>query len=373
MNIQKPKGSLISYMANKVKLEGGLNLAQGIPAFDPPKELMQTLSTVAFDSFHQYAPGKGNPQILEQLSLHYNKPISDFLVVNGATEAISTIFTYLVKLFPDAAALSFNPAYESYKNLPHIFNIPFVYHNIENDKAINFEYLKEQIISNNVKIIMLASPGNPLGKIWSKQELDELISLVHEYNLYLIVDAVYSDLYFDEKPYYPLDNLTKNIFYVNAFSKKFSITGWRIGYLISHSFHMEALMDIHDYIGLSSPSVLQHALAIYLREHNFGNDYCNELRTTLKTNYIQMATALTEIGFSVVNAEGGYFIWCKLPPKFDSGLEFAINLYENKKVAVVPGVHFDENGGRMIRLNIARHAYEISMAIDRIKSFIKES
>ncbi len=370
--MKKPKGSLISYMANKVKSEGGLNLAQGIPAFDPPQELMKLLSGVALGSFHQYAPGKGNPLLLEQLSLHYNKPIADFLIVNGATEAISTIFTYINKQFPDSALLSFSPVYESYKHLPRIFNTPFVNHDLK-DGNIDFNLLQEQIEANNVKTIIFASPGNPLGKIWSRHELDELIALVNKYDLYLIVDAVYSDLFFDEKPQYPIENITKNIFYVNAFSKKFSITGWRIGYLLSHPIHMDALMDIHDYIGLSSPSVLQQALAIYLKEHNFGTNYCIDLRATLKANYLQMANALKELGFTVVDAQGGYFIWCSLPAKFESGLEFAINLYESKKVAVVPGIHFAENGNKMIRLNIARHAYEISMAIDRIKSFIDEN
>lgn len=366
--MEKPKGSLISFMANKVKSEGGINLAQGIPAFDPPKELLQILSKETFDKVHQYAPGKGNARLLEQLSLHYKKPIDQFLIVNGATEAISTILTYVLKDNPGSGVLAFNPVYESYKHLPRIFNIPFV--GID-DAEINLEKLAKQVDVHNVKVILLASPGNPLGKIYNKKELDSLVSFAEKKNVYLVIDAVYSDLYFDEEPYYPIETLSEHVFYVNAFSKKLSITGWRIGYLLSHERHMEALMDVHDYIGLSSPSVLQNALAIYLKENNFGKDYSIELREDLKRNYEQMAEALMQLGFNVANAQGGYFVWCELPNGFDSGFDFAIELYKQQKVAVVPGIHFDDNGNRMIRINIARLPYEISMAVEKIKNFIQ--
>lgn len=365
--MDKPKGSLISFMANKVKSEGGINLAQGIPSFDPPKELLKILSEVAFDKVHQYAPGNGNAQLLELLSLHYNKAAKQFLIVNGATEAISTILTYIVKEYPGAGIMAFNPVYESYKHLPRLFNVPFVG---ITENELDFNALAKQVNENNIKLILLASPGNPFGKVYTKTQMNKLVEFVEENNIYLIIDAVYSDLYFEDAPYYPIESLSDQVFYVNAFSKKLSITGWRLGYLMCSEKHMSALMDVHDYIGLSSPSVLQHALVSYLKENNFGSAYTQELRDNLKLNYKQMATALTQMGFKVIDAQGGYFVWCKLPDGFSSGFEFAIQLYNQQKVAVVPGIHFDENGQKMIRINIARLPYEISMAVEKIKKFI---
>jgi len=355
-------------MANKVKAKGGINLAQGIPAFDPPEELLHLLSKAAFEKIHQYAPGKGIASLLQQLALNYNICQDNFLVVNGATEAISTIFTYLLKENPGSAVLTFSPAYESYKHLPRLFNVPFYTQAIAS--KINFSSFEKQCSDNNIKIVLLASPGNPLGRIFTKAEIINIIEITKRHNAYVIIDAVYSDLYFEDKPYYPINNISENVFYVNAFSKKLSITGWRIGYLLSHEKHMAALMDVHDYIGLSSPSVLQHALAEYLRVSNFGKDYCSELRANLKTNYYQMKHALIELGFKVIDGQGGYFIWAKLPVKFTSGFDFAIELYEQQKVAIVPGIHFDETGEQYIRLNIARYPYEIDMAIEKIKNFI---
>ena len=194
--------------------------------------------------------------------------------------------------------------------------------------------------------------------------------MTEKLQIYLVFDAVYSDLYFYEEPFLPLNRISPYLFYVNAFSKKLSITGWRLGYLVAHQSHMNGIKDIHDYTGLSSPSVLQETVAWYLEKYNFGLDYNEELREKLKANYVQLSEALVKLGFQIIPAQGGYFIWCKLPEPFSDGFQFAIDLYEQQKVAVIPGIHFSEHGKNFIRLNIARYPYEISMAVDKIKKFV---
>lgn len=372
--MEKPTGSLISFMANKVKSNGGINLAQGIPAFEPPQELLKILEQIAHDNVHQYAPGTGNHQLLDQLAKHYNQPSDQFLIVNGATEAISLLVIYIKNLLEtEFSILAFDPVYESYKQLPRIFNLPFINFKLDENYHVDFNSLEKSIVEKNVKLIILASPGNPLGKVWSKNDIVALTRICTKHKIYIIFDAVYSDLYFEEQPYLPIGELNEYLFYVNAFSKKFSITGWRVGYLLSHKKHMNSIMDIHDYTGLCAPSLLQQALAIYVDKYNFGDDYTKDLRDKLQINYKQLATELELLGFKNSRAQGGYFVWTELPEKFNCGLEFAFNLYEKEKVAVVPGIHFSENGKRFVRINIARQPYEISMAISKIKKFINES
>jgi len=377
MQEEYQRGSLISFMSNKVKSSGGLNLAQGIPAFEPPVELIQLLKQVSEEPVHQYAPGTGNSVLLEQLENHYRAfglKRSDFLIVNGATEAISLIFLYLKnKLAGQLSVLAFDPVYESYKNLARIFQVPFYPFYQTDSGEIDFVQLEQELVKNKIKLIFVASPGNPLGKIWPEAEVDQLVDLAEKHQIYIVFDAVYSDLYFDECPYLPLKRISPYLFFVTAFSKKLSITGWRLGYLIAHQSHMPELMDIHDFTGLSSPSVLQEAVAWYLSKYNFGLDYNEELRSKLKTNYFQLSDSLTQMGFQVNPAQGGYFIWCKLPDSFHDGFRFAMELYENQKVAVVPGIHFSDKGQKYIRINIARHPYEISMAVEKIKKFVLAS
>ncbi|HAF29567.1 MAG TPA: hypothetical protein DCG75_11010 [Bacteroidales bacterium] len=388
---QKPTGSYISFMSNKVKAYGGINLAQGIPGFDPPAELTDILSQISTDKIHQYAPGNGNNELLDLLLRKYQSEFpcfsnsqpegqgrqtftkNDFLITQGGTEALSLLYTYFNKIIPKPfSALAFDPVYESYKYLPEIFNTDFVSFSFESDFSVDFAGLEKTCLGNNVKVIFLGSPGNPLGKIWSENEINALINLSKRLNFYIVLDAVYRELYFDEKPYIPLDQFSSNLFYTNSFSKLFSITGWRIGYLIAHEDHMSKIKSIHDYTGLCAPSVLQQAIVEYLKKNEWGKAYVSNLRRKLTESYSHLSKELINLGFSIPEIKGGYFVWAKLPEKYSDGFKFAIDLYDEQKVAVIPGEHFSENAKNYIRFNIAREKSEIDEGISLIKKFFKK-
>ena len=370
----KPAGSYISFMSNKVKQFGGINFAQGIPGFDPPKELTNILARIADQKIHQYAPGNGNNELLDLLLQEYRNDFDfskdDFIITQGGTEALSLLYTYFNKILSKPfSALAFDPVYESYKNLPGIFNTDFVSFPFESDSTVDFNMLEKVCKEHHVKVIFLGSPGNPFGRIWSKNEMNSLIELSKKLDVFIVLDAVYKELYFDDKPYIPLDQFYPNLFYTNSFSKLFSITGWRIGYLIAHHNHMPQIKAIHDYTGLCAPSVLQQAIAEYLKNSNFGKEYVADLRKKLAEGYNHLASELLKLGFEIPETKGGYFVWAKLPGKYPDGFRFAIDLYDEQKVAVIPGEHFSENAKDFIRLNIAREKQEIDEGIKRIKKF----
>lgn len=192
---QKPTGSYIGFMSNKVKTHGGINFAQGIPGYNPPKELTVILSKIAGENLHQYAPGNGNNELLDLLLNKYQEVYpclagrqaftrDDFLILQGATEALSLLYIYFKKIITEPfAALAFDPVYESYKYLPGIFNTDFVSFSFEKDFSINFKKLENTISENKVKVIFLGSPGNPFGKIWTKQEINSLLELSKRLNI----------------------------------------------------------------------------------------------------------------------------------------------------------------------------------------------
>jgi len=371
---KKPQGSYISFMSNKVKAHGGINLAQGIPGFNPPQELTQILSKLATENLHQYAPGNGNNELLELLLKKYQSEFiftkNDFLILQGATEALSLLFIYFNKILPKSfSALAFEPVYESYNNLPQIFNTAFVSYPFQKDLTVDFDKLENTCREKNVKIIFIGTPGNPFGKIWSKQEIDNLLKISKKLDIFVVFDAVYRDLYFEEEPYIPLDQFNPNLFYVNSFSKKLSITGWRVGYLVAHQKHMKYIKPIHDYTGLCAPSVLQQAIVEYLKTNNYGQEYIASLREKLKKSYTLLSTALKNLGFKVPETKGGYFVWAELPEKYPDGFKFAIDLYEEQRVAIIPGEHFSANAKNYIRLNIARPVVEVEEGIEKIKAF----
>lgn len=371
-----PKGSLISYMSNMVKKDGGINCAQGLPGFDPPLELLDILSEVAKEPVHQYAPGTGLADLKKSIAsiVPIKVVADDLLVTNGATEAISLIYLYLRQLNGGSLrSLAFDPVYESYSNLPRIYGDHFTVFELESDLSIDFSRLEKTVKEKKVDLIYLCTPGNPLGKIWSEDEVDKLTEICQKNGTHLIFDAVYSDLCFDKAPGYNIDIEDGAIFYVSAFSKMLSITGWRLGFLATCSKHMKKLTDIHDYTGLSSPSVLQHAVAGYLEKSDHRKSYLDLLKAEIKTSFDFMKSSLESVGFKVADTQGGYFVWAELPDSFENGFDFAVELYDSEKVAVVPGFHFSSKAINFVRINVAKPLEEIVEAAEKISKFVLQA
>lgn len=376
--VEKPQGSYISYFSNLVKANGGINLAQGIPGFQPPIELLTYLAEILNQNVHQYAPGIGNFNLITTIHRHYSAKYDlerdNFLIVQGATEALSLIFIYLQKLIGKPfGVLSFNPAYESYSQLPAIFGQHYIDFPLNENFTFSIDELENSIRNNGVKLIFISSPGNPFGKIWSKSEVDQLVELAVRYDAYLVFDAVYSELYFSNPPYLPLEIRSPNIFYVNSFSKMFSITGWRIGYLYSHEVHRMGIRAVHDYTGLCAPSVMQEALFRFLSACNYGQSYLEQFRGNVLANFTTLSKCLSQLNFYLPPIHGGCFIWAKLPEEHTEGFEFALNLYKSAGVAVIPGEHFSSKHTNWVRLNLARPQQEIGQAIDLLTRFIKKN
>lgn len=369
------KGSLIGLMSNKVKQHGGINMAQGIPSYHPPLGLINKMKEALELPVHQYAAGKGQSQLVDWIRNHYSHltplTVDHLLIVNGATEALSLLYTYINRLINEPySVLAFSPVYESYRELPKIFGQDFIEYKGD-ETVLDIEQLKKTVLENNVKLIFIASPGNPWGHIWKQAELNEICKLANELNVYIIFDAVYNELYFQKPPYQLVDISNKQLFYVNSFSKMLSITGWRVGYLIAHKQHMETICNMHDYIGLSVSHPAQTALANYLKDEENWKKYVAEIRFQLKQNYEMADYLLTKAGCIVPKASGGYFIWCQLPKGINDGLKFALELYDHHKVAVVPGQHFSTHAQQYIRINLALPKEELERGLKMLIDFTK--
>lgn len=373
---KKPEGSLISYFSRKVKKHGGINLAQGRPGYDPPKPLLDILKkSIPQSDLHQYAPGNGDPRLLELLALHYNgickMGTDNILITKGATEGIFQIFLYLTtQLKKPYSVLSFDPVYESYDRLAKIFKLSFEYSDLDDNLQVDFDSLEKICMERKVKIIFIASPGNPLGKVWEKEEIEKILELSARHSIYVIFDAVYQDIYFSSKPFNPLKLQSPYLFYVNSFSKMLSVTGWRVGYIISHQAHIRKIMAILDYTGLSAPYLLQSAIAGYLETNNFGQEYVRNLRKKIRQSYSYLKNALKQVGFQTPDVTGGYFLWTKLPAAFQDGFSFAWDLYEFERVGTVPGENFSQTKNDFIRLNFAMPLSTIQEASQRIQHFV---
>ncbi len=371
-----PQGSLISYFSTKVKQHGGINLAQGIPGFDPPRQLVEALAAASLRDTHQYPPGTGHFGLIEQLQ-SYLKPNYSFspeemLILQGATEALSLTFLYIRnKLGSNFRTLAIAPAYESYRQLPLQFGMEFTEVAAEHNNTLPLAAIEDQIQHHRVRLVFLASPGNPLGAIFSRSDIETLVQMCQQHQCFLLFDAAYSELYYSEAPFVPYHLLNPYLFIAGSFSKMFSITGWRIGWLLYDKAHTAALRTLHDYTGLCANSVAQHALADFLGTHQMGIEYIESTRSLLTMNYRFASESLAKMGFSIKHAGGGYFIWTELPEHANNGFTFAEQLYQKNKIAVVPGIHFSDKAERYIRLSIARPQQELSMGLASIRNFFQ--
>jgi len=357
--MKKPEGSLIAFFSRKVKKGGGINLAQGRPGFTPPQRLLEILKkNISDPDLHQYAPGNGDPLLLDALVQKYTGAVTperkNFLVVQGATEGIFLSFFYLTTLMEKGAGvLSFDPVYESYPKLPAFMDFPFHYYDTPEDFETIYSEFRQRLRANNIKVIFVSSPGNPQGKIWKRRELELLARAAEENGAGIIFDAVYSDLYFGTTPFNPMEMNHPNIFYVNSFSKTFSITGWRIGYIHASPEHMTKIRALHDYTGLCAPYLLQRSIAEFMGEKGEAEDYIRSIRDQCGQNIRYLTKILAAEGFRVPSIEGGYFFWGEIPETYRDGFAFAEELYKKQKVAVVPGINFSPVKKNHIRINCA--------------------
>ncbi|MFO7736469.1 MAG: pyridoxal phosphate-dependent aminotransferase [bacterium] len=369
---QKSRASFISLMSNKVKKEGGINCAQGIPGFSPPSKLLSLLGESAGKPFHQYAPGRGLEKLKERICNSVLKESSpkNIIITNGATEAVSLVYQYISMLKPKTTALVFDPPYESHRYLPLLHGHNLISFSRKKSEAPDFNRLEKIFVEKNITMAFLASPGNPHGLIWSSDEISTLINLCKKHNIFLILDAVYREIYFDLKPSYPFSIFHPGVFYVDSFSKMLSVTGWRIGFIHAHESHISALANIHDYTGLSTASILQHVISEYLKNPGNIKTYTERIRKKSGNSFKAAADILKKAGCFIPPTHGGYFIWAKLPPPYYDGVEFAEKLFAEEAVAVVPGIHFSPEANQFIRINIAQETDEIIEAACRISSFI---
>lgn len=369
--------SWISYMSNKVKTLGGINLAQGLPGFRPPEKLLALLAEEALANNHQYAPGRGIPSltahVARYLGLSPEQGQSNVLITCGATEAITVTYLHLSRqVGARFTVAAFGPAYESYTRLPSLLGHRFI--ELQRD-PLDKDYLAKAaaiLATEGVNLLIVGSPGNPHGHLITPEETAFWCQLAATTQLHVLFDMVYSELWQSQPPSFPLPVLQDRVYVVGSFSKMFSITGWRIGWLAGQTEPLNHIGLLHDFTGLSAPHPLQWAISRFLDLPDAADDYIRHIRRLIGESRQALEATLCSCGFEVLPAGGGYFVWAKLPDAMPDSGQFVLDQYDAVSVAAVPGVHFGARFDRFVRFNGARPIGEIKEASARIIRFIEE-
>ena len=363
---------------------GAINLSQGFPDFDPPKPILDALAKAAYEGPHQYSVTFGAPNIRKALAEKFRRtagvevdPATQVTVTCGGTEAMMCAMMTICN--PGDKVLVFSPFYENYgadailSGAEPIY-VPLVPPEYDFDLGII-----ERGFQDGAKAIVICNPSNPCGKVFSYAELSAIARLAIKYDAWVVTDEVYEHMvYAPAKHVYmaSLPGMAERTITCNSLSKTFSITGWRLGYLIGSEEVIEAAKKVHDFLTVGAPAPLQEAACVGL---NFEESYYEELNAlyTRKRNYF--IEGLDRIGLKHNVPEGTYFVMIDISdylamPEFEgwTDLEFCEWMIKNIGVAAVPGSSFfKEPVNHLIRLHFAREEATIDEALRRLEKLAK--
>lgn len=362
------------------EVEGSINLSQGFPDFDPPKELLDALENVAHNGPHQYSVTFGAENFREALAAKVEKamkrkidPEKEIVVTCGGTEAMMCAMMSVCN--PGDKVMVFSPFYENYgadailSGAEPIF-IPLTPPEYDFDISLIEEGFKK-----GAKAIIVCNPSNPTGKVFKEEELLAIGNLALKYDAFVITDEVYEHIIYPPAHHIALASLPgmfDNTITCNSLSKTYSITGWRLGYIIGNERVIEAAKKVHDFLTVGAAAPLQEAAVSALK---LPESYYEDLGKMYLEKRNFFLSGLDKIGLKHSTPEGSYFVLVDISdflnkPKFKnwSDLEFCEWMVKEIKVAAVPGSSFfRENVNNLIRLHFARSKETLSEALSRLE------
>ena len=364
---------------------GSINLSQGFPDFDPPKEILEALKVAAEHGPHQYSITFGAKNFRDALADMYtkkwNRPIDpgkEIVVTCGGTEAMMAAMMTVCN--PGDKVAVFSPFYENYgadailSGADPIY-IPLVPPDFHYDRAV-----LEQAFRDGAKALILCNPSNPCGKVFTMGEMEEIAELAKRYDAFVITDEVYEYIIYDGNRHISmaaLPGMYERTITCSSLSKTYSMTGWRLGYLIGPERVIEAAKKVHDFLTVGAAAPLQEAAVTGLK---FGPEYYEWLKDLYTEKRDYLCGRLEQMGLPHTTPQGSYFVLVNISgflerPEFSgwTDLEFCEWMIKKYGVAAVPGSSFfKEPVNNYIRLHFSRGKETLKMAADRLEKMAKD-
>ena len=355
---------------------GAINLSQGFPDFDPPAPVLDALEKVAHGGPHQYAITFGAPSLRRALAEKHGKnigrtidPEREVVVTCGGTEAM--LCTMMAICNPGDKVMIFSPFYENYGTDTILSGADPIYIPLV-PPEYDFDVAQiEQGFRDGAKAIIICNPSNPCGKVFSREELLAIGALAVKYDAYVVTDEVYEHLVY--APYHHthmagLPGMYDHTITCRSLSKTFSVTGWRLGYVIAPEAVMEPIRKVHDFCTVGAPAPLQEAILAGLR---LGEPYYEELLRTYTKKRDFLLAGLDRLGLAHNVPQGTYFVMVDVQefldlPQFRGWTDLALCewMAENIGLAAVPGSSFfNEPINRYVRLHFARSEETLAAAL----------
>ena len=347
--------SVIREMTRVNNQYDGINLAQGMPNFPPPKEVLEAAHKAIDGDFHQYAITWGTPRLRQAIAEKYRKfygmeihPDRNVTVCCGSTETM--LATLMAVLNPGAEAIIFQPFYENYGPGCIMSQAEPVYVPLEPpDFGFDPDRLS-RAVSPRTRAIIFNSPNNPTGKVFSRAELQTIADICIEHDLLAITDEIYEHILYDGATHTPiatLPGMAERTITISGISKSYSVTGWRVGYAVASTELSVGIRRAHDFITVGAPHPLQEAAVTAL---NLPDAYYVSLRESYQARRDLLFSKVEEAGFKAFKPKGAYYILTDVAhwlPEYNCAddHEFAMFLVKEIGVATVPGSSFYSTKG----------------------------
>ena len=370
--------TIFTTMSRLAQEENAINLAQGFPGFGSDPVLLELVAKYTRGGFNQYAPMSGVSELKQALATKTQRtqgyfPDSEWevTIVSGATEALFAAFTAVVH--PGDEVIVLEPAYDSY--VPAIAlngGIPVFVPLQSPDFSVDWELVGSKITSKT-RAIVVNSPHNPSGYVWSQEDVNNLANLVTQHGLYVVSDEVYEHILFDGKNHISLGSnavLRDRTFLCGSFGKTFHVTGWKIGYCIAPKALSTEFRKVHQYLTFSTVTPIQYALAEYLKD---SEKYLG-LPAFYQKKRDLFLDGLAQTFLKFQPSQGSFFqlaSYGHLSTKSD--VLVAEQMTRILKVACIPvSVFYSDNKDlQVLRFCFAKEEAELKEALDRIKNFDK--
>ena len=371
--------TIFAEMTRLAQAHGAVNLGQGFPDFDGPEFLHAAAIRAIREGRNQYCPTGGIPELARAVARHQERfwglsyAPEEVTVYAGATEAIFAALQGLCD--PGDEVVLFEPFYDSYlASVTMAGGVPRVVtlRDRSGEGGSGFAYDPAELaaaVGPRTRAILVNSPHNPTGKVFTRAELEPLAALAREHDLVVVSDEVYEHLVYEGEhvPVAALPGMRERTVTISSAAKTFSVTGWKIGWSCAPPELTRALRAAHQFITFCNGTPFQHAVAEALEA---GDDYYEGLREAYRARRDRLCAGLEAAGFGVRRPAGTYFVMADIRPLgFDDDLEFCRALPERAGVAAIPPSSFyvhREAGRHLVRFAFCKTDAVLDEAIRRL-------
>lgn len=367
--------SVIRRMTRISNQYGAVNLSQGFPDFDPPKPILDRLSQVAYEDFHQYSITWGAQDFREALAKKQSHfmgrdidPNGEIVVTCGSTEAMMAAMMTVAN--PGDKVVIFSPFYENYSADTILSGAVPIYVPLTPPSFTFDPEVLEDAFRQHPKALVLCNPSNPCGKVFTREELEIIAALAKKYDVYVITDEVYEHIIYapHQHTYFAtLPDMWERTLSCSSLSKTYSITGWRLGYIIAPPEIIDRAKKVHDFLTVGAAAPLQEAIIPGL---NFGQDYYDALQAEYTHKKGLFLKGLDDLKIVHNDPEGAYYVMLDISEfGYESDLQFCEDLASKVGVGAVPGSSFfREPVNHLIRLHFAKKDETLTDALNRLES-----